>query len=136
MMIHTQMADKPSLHREMTSLNLKVQHYPDRVVVEDHRSTRIYKSPIDALIEEAKLFVGYVPPRGVRTGVLPTSLADDMAINHTVVSAIRRHASKTPQEWLLKIHVWSGMPLDVVEQLADVKAQVHLYTGKKMRFPL
>jgi len=82
---------------------------------------REYQTHIEALLEEIQLFLNY---KVKHRGTVPLTMAVAAKINAEQVARIKRGRIKIPQDWLLRLHVWSGMPLQDIEQLAGTVSDV------------
>jgi len=109
---------------------MQVVHNEHYVVVHKDGRTREYDTAIEALISECKLYAGYTDRavgRGIRGGLLPKEMEASLGITKSHVSKVKHDIREMPNIWLIKLHVWSGMPLRDIEALAGVESDVQPY---------
>lgn len=84
---------------------------------------RTYQSPLEALLGEAKLKLG-LSHKTRKGSLLDSQSRKELGIDCATLSKVRYGKLKLPQIWLLRIHVWSGLPLKDVEALANMESDV------------
>ncbi len=99
-----------------------------------YRVTAVYKHPLEALIEECKLWAGFVCPRRTRFNLFPKQMQLETNISSSQITRVIRGASmgsgnqyKIAEIWLFRLHIWSGMPVENLFELAGIpmSAQPH-----------
>jgi hypothetical protein len=81
---------------------------------------RSYPSRVDALLGEALRYLGITKIRGK----FPAVLNEELKISRTTASRVRSGKEALPITWILKLQIWSGMPLADLEALAGVSCGI------------
>lgn len=98
---------------------MKIIHKEKEVLVEAiHGAFRTYASPLDAVIGECKVQLGI----SYRGGLSLTHRLD-LRMDSAQLSRVRS-GEKMPNHWLLRFHVWSGLPLSLIEELANMESDI------------
>ena len=112
---------------------MEVQHITEgvrkgRVVVRVNNEAREYPTAVEALISECKLAAKFVSvdaknkhPGG---GLLPKQMQIETQIPLSSVSRVKNGKEKMPNHWLIKLHIWSGLPLKDLEALAGIESEI------------
>lgn len=100
-----------------------VKHMEDgKVLVEAFSGGwRTYGTPLDALIGECQVHLGII---NISKGVMGARERLELGLDCGTMSRVRNNVQPIPNNWLLRFHVWSGLPLRVVESLANQQSKV------------
>lgn len=107
---------------------MNIRHVKGEVWVESYTAGvfRVYATPIEALICECKLHLG------IRTrGLVDARIRDELRIDSALISKVRMGKERMPNMWLLRFHVWSGLPLAEIEALTNMQSEVQPHLKRK-----
>ncbi len=93
--------------------------YDGTIMVHDAGEVRLYRSNFEALVSESKLHLG------IESKVFASKeMLQELGMETSQFSLTKNGKKPMPNSWVLRFHVWTGLPLRVVEDLAGIKSKV------------
>ena len=97
---------------------MKIEHKEGLIWVEGllPGTWTTYETKIDSLIGVCRQHLKLAYPA---KGKISVQEIGELGIDHAAVSLVRLGKQRLPGTWLLRFHVWSGVPMSVLEAIAQ-----------------